>query len=237
MFFLAVLWSLVRLNTVFHKFIGSKFIFDSRSLGMTCKITLKEVSYLRMSLLFDFPPSLLCWRKTWGTPGGRLGGSNFGKRQSCWIPNWHCCQRTGGPHRRQAGSSNSFSSIRTLFSWSGTTFCQVFIVHQELNGGFRNIVRGREFPGSSVGKESTCSAGDPGLTPGLGRSPEEGKDYPFQYSGLEDSMERGACGLQSMKQQRVRHDWATEHACTCVYIYVYTHTYVYSTFIIPLFIL
>lgn len=109
--FLAVLWSLVRLNIVFHKFIGSKFIFDSRSLGMTCRITLKEVSYLRMSLLFDFHASSLCWRKTRETPGGCLGRSDFGERQSCWIPNWRCCQRTGGPHRRKAGSSNSFSSL------------------------------------------------------------------------------------------------------------------------------
>ena len=37
------------------------------------------------------------------------------------------------------------------------------------------------FPDSSVGKESACSAGDPGLIPGLGRSPGEGKGYPLQY--------------------------------------------------------
>ena len=38
------------------------------------------------------------------------------------------------------------------------------------------------FPGSSAGKESTCNAGDPGLIPGLGRSPAEGIGYPLQYS-------------------------------------------------------
>ena len=37
-------------------------------------------------------------------------------------------------------------------------------------------------PGSSVGKESTCSAGDPGLIPGLGRSTGEGIGYSLQYS-------------------------------------------------------
>ena len=37
------------------------------------------------------------------------------------------------------------------------------------------------FPDSSVGKESACSAGDPGSVPGLGRSPGEGKGYPFQF--------------------------------------------------------
>ena len=35
---------------------------------------------------------------------------------------------------------------------------------------------------SSVGKESTCNAGDPGSTPGLGKSPGEGIGCPLQYS-------------------------------------------------------
>ena len=35
---------------------------------------------------------------------------------------------------------------------------------------------------SSVGKEPTCNAGDPGLLPGLGRSSGEGKGYPLQHS-------------------------------------------------------
>ena len=43
------------------------------------------------------------------------------------------------------------------------------------------------FPGGSTGKESACSAGDLGSVPGLGRSPGEGKGYPLQYSGLENS--------------------------------------------------
>ena len=47
------------------------------------------------------------------------------------------------------------------------------------------------FPCGSSGKESACSVGDLGLIPGLGRSPGEGKGYPLQYSGLENSMDRG----------------------------------------------
>ena len=47
------------------------------------------------------------------------------------------------------------------------------------------------FPGDSVGKESACNAGDLGLIPWLGRSPEEGKGYPLQYAGLENSIEWG----------------------------------------------
>ena len=45
------------------------------------------------------------------------------------------------------------------------------------------------FPDGSVGKESTCNAGDPGSIPGSGRSAGEGIGYPLQYSGLENSMD------------------------------------------------
>ena len=43
----------------------------------------------------------------------------------------------------------------------------------------------------SDGKESASNAGDLGLIPGLVRSPEEWNGYPFQYSCLENSMDRG----------------------------------------------
>ena len=51
------------------------------------------------------------------------------------------------------------------------------------------------FPGGSAGKESACYAGDPGSIPGLRRSPGEGKGYPLQYSGLENSMDCIVHGL------------------------------------------
>ena len=41
----------------------------------------------------------------------------------------------------------------------------------------------------SAGKESACNVGDLSLIPGLGRSPGEGKGYPLQYSGLENSID------------------------------------------------
>ena len=46
-------------------------------------------------------------------------------------------------------------------------------------------------PCSSDGNESACSAGDPGLIPGLRRFPGEGNGNPLQYSCLENSMDRG----------------------------------------------
>ena len=45
------------------------------------------------------------------------------------------------------------------------------------------------FPCGSAGEESSCNARDLGSIPGLGRSPGEGKGYPLQYSGLENSMD------------------------------------------------
>ena len=46
--------------------------------------------------------------------------------------------------------------------------------------------------GGSDSKESTCNGGDMHSIPGLGRSPEEGNSYPFQYPCLENFMDRGA---------------------------------------------
>ena len=62
-----------------------------------------------------------------------------------------------------------------------------FVVQQNIiKVLFESISPG--FPGGSDDKEPTCNAGDPGLIPGFGRSPGEGKGYPLQYSGLENSM-------------------------------------------------
>ena len=57
---------------------------------------------------------------------------------------------------------------------------------------------GQVFPGGSGGKESACSAEDPGLIPGSGRSPEEENGNPLQYSCLRNPMDREAL-------------WATVH--------------------------
>ena len=82
------------------------------------------------------------------------------------------------------------------------------------------------FPASSVGKESTCIAGDPGSIPGFRRSPGEGIGYPFQYSwaslvaqlvknlpampetwvgslGWEDPLEKGKATHSSMLAWRI----------------------------------
>ena len=48
------------------------------------------------------------------------------------------------------------------------------------------------FPGGSDGKEFACSVGDLGLIPGWEDPLEKGTGYPLQYSGLENSIDRGA---------------------------------------------
>ena len=53
----------------------------------------------------------------------------------------------------------------------------------------------------SADKESACSAGDLGSIPGLGRAPGDGKGYPLQYSGLENSMGCLVCGVAKSRTQ------------------------------------
>ena len=62
-----------------------------------------------------------------------------------------------------------------------------------------SVVKG--FPCGSLGKESTCNAGDLGTIPGLGISPTEGKGYPLQYSGLENSMDCIVHGVAKSQKQ------------------------------------
>ena len=60
------------------------------------------------------------------------------------------------------------------------------------------FLRASGFPDGSDGRESACSAGDLGSVPGSGRSPAAGHGNPFQYSCLENPVDRGAW-------------WATAH--------------------------
>ena len=77
------------------------------------------------------------------------------------------------------------------------------------------------FPDNSVGKESTCNAGDPWS----GRSPEEGNGQPTPVFLPGESHERRSLvGLQSTGLQRVRHDLGNL-AHTYVYVYKISATF------------
>ena len=71
--------------------------------------------------------------------------------------------------------------------------------------------------GGSDSKESTCNAGDLGLIPGLERFPGEGNSYPFQYFGLENSMDRAAW-------------WATVHGITKSWTWLSNFHFCFSPF-------
>ena len=64
------------------------------------------------------------------------------------------------------------------------------------------------FPGGSDGKESARNAGDLSSIPGSGRSPGERNGYAFQYSGLDNSMDRRAWQATVHGVTTV-HNWVT----------------------------
>ena len=75
------------------------------------------------------------------------------------------------------------------------------------------------FPGGSAGKESACSVGDLGLIPGLGRSPEEGKGYPLQYSGLENSTDCIVHGVAKSQTRLSDLHFASLHFLHCFHLW------------------
>ena len=107
--------------------------------------------------------------------------------------------RTGGCH-----FSSATSELGKVFHASASSVNSSVGKESACNAGDTGLIResGRSrgedrlptsvflgFPCASAGKEFACNVGDLGSIPGLGRSPGEGKDYPPQYSGLENSMD------------------------------------------------
>ena len=69
------------------------------------------------------------------------------------------------------------------------------------------------FPGGSVAKNLPANAGDSGLIPGLGRSPEEGHDNPLQYSCLENPhRQKNLVGYNPLGCKESDTTEATQHA-------------------------
>ena len=91
------------------------------------------------------------------------------------------CAAAHGVSKSWAQLSN-WTTTTHINIWPGSSFTlrMIILLTCLLLGGF---------PCGSAGKESACNVGDLGWIPGLGRSPGEGKGYPFQYSGLENSMD------------------------------------------------
>ena len=78
------------------------------------------------------------------------------------------------------------------------------------------------FPCGSAGKESVCNAGDMSSITGLGRSREERKGYPLQYSGLANSMDCIVHGVtKSWTRLSNLHFHFHIYICMCVYVCVH----------------
>ena len=74
-----------------------------------------------------------------------------------------------------------------------------------------SVVKG--FPCGSAGRESACNLGDLGSIPVLGRSPGEGKGYPLEYSGLENSTD---CTVHGVTKSQTRQAPSCSLFCSVV---------------------
>ena len=86
-------------------------------------------------------------------------------------------------------------AVAALFSDVPTGSGKGKLIHFQIFRTFWNwgsINADEGFPGGSVVKNPPANAGDSGLIPGLGRCPGEGNGNPFQYSCLENPMDREA---------------------------------------------
>ena len=105
-----------------------------------------------------------------------------------------------------------------MYLCGGLSPSQPVYTHTHTHTHTHTLTHSRGFPGGSHGKESACSEGDLGSIPELGRSPGGGKGYPFQYSGLENPMDRGVW-------------WTMVHAVAksqaqLSHFHFHTHTYI-----------
>ena len=71
------------------------------------------------------------------------------------------------------------------------------------------------FPCDSAGKESACNVGDLGPIPGLERSSGEGKGYPLQYSGLENSMDYIVHGVAKSRTRLSDFNFTRDYKWIC----------------------
>jgi len=105
------------------------------------------------------------------------------------IVNFSLITRSCPLHIFLLGFNNFYQYIKILYTFKGIIVFVIHILSQFAIWLLILLMVYFGFPDSSVGKESTCNAGDSGLIPGLGRSPGEGKDHPLHYSGLENSID------------------------------------------------
>ena len=99
-------------------------------------------------------------------------------------------QNEAGQRLIEFCQENALVTASTLFKQHKRRLCTGHCFNLVSGNIMRTLFLG--FPGRSDSKESTYSAGDPGLITGSARSPGGGNGNPLGYSCLENSMERGA---------------------------------------------
>ena len=123
------------------------------------------------------------WRRKWQPTPVFLPGESHGRRNLVgYISPWG---------HKESDTTERLYLLTYLFKrdWKGSRpsldgmsvpSSRLLSLEPEALNTFLKIRFG--LPDSSIGKESLCSAGDPGLIPGLGRFTGEGKGYPLQSS-------------------------------------------------------
>ena len=91
---------------------------------------------------------------------------------------------------RQEYLSGLQACLHVIFPTQGSNLHLLVLMHWQV--GSLPLAPSGVLPGDSVGKESSCHAGDLGSIPGLGRSLGRWNSNLFQYSCLENSMDREA---------------------------------------------
>ena len=165
--------------------------------------------------------SILAWRIPWTEEPDRL--QSMGSQKSWTGLKWLSNLEADASSSYQLPSTpapSSFTVLRekaaqflpNLSLWDGEVSTQNFkdiYFSFFWKKNFKDIYLGF-FPGGSVGKESACSAGDLGSSPGSGRFPGEGTGNQLQYSCLKNPVDRWAWQATVHGVSRVRCDLVTK---------------------------
>ena len=148
----------------------------------------------------------ILWRRKWQPTLVFLSGKSHEQKSLASYSPWGCkrVRHDWATQRQQINVRQTDCTFSSLLLYSRFSLAICFIhssVYMSIDWRFIII----EYKNvSQVGKESACNAEDLDLIPGLGRSPREGKGYPLQYSGLENSMDCIVHGVS-----KVGYNWMT----------------------------
>ena len=182
------------------KYFGGKKI-SSLKVSHNCFSFLRETS-LNLSLQLDCGSRPLWWHRERSDPHAVSCRFSFPSSSLNKAHSSACCQSFS----MVSSASDASASYHVPSSWG--PYSDSFLLLIVLN-----LCYLWETQNSSIGKESACNAGDPGLIPGLGRSPEEEKGYPLQDSGLENSMDCIVLGVTKSQTQLSYFHSQKSHQC------------------------